>query len=111
MGTTAITTTMTTTIDRSAFMKTTIGAAVAAALAVSALQAEARITSVTWDPARSQAPSMFPANSYAFGGLSFGGVGQYEKLRGTATGELDPNDPRNKVIADIELAPRNSAGM
>src|SRR6185436_17902762 len=73
--------------------------------------AEARITGVTWDPARSQAPSMFPLNSYAFGGLSFGTVGQYEKLRGTATGELDPNDPRNKVIADIQLAPRNPAGM
>jgi hypothetical protein len=64
---------------------------------------EARITSVTWDPARSQSPT--------FGGLSFGSVGQYEKLRGIATGELDPNDPRNAVITDIELAPRNAAGM
>jgi len=92
-------------------MKTRIALAVAAACALSAQLAEARITSVTWDPARSQAPSMFPGQSAAFGGLSFGTVGQYEKLRGTATGELDPNDPRNKVITDIELAPRNAAGM
>jgi len=92
-------------------MKTRIALAVAAAFTLSAELAEARITGVTWDPARSQAPSMFPGNSAAFGGLSFGSVGQYEKLRGTATGELDPNDPRNRVITDIELAPRNAAGM
>ena len=92
-------------------MKTRIALAVAAAFALSAELAEARITSVTWDAARSQAPSMFPGQSAAFGASSFGTVGQYEKLRGTATGELDPNDPRNKVITDIELAPRNAAGM
>jgi len=92
-------------------MKSRSALAVAAACALSAQLAEARITSVTWDPARSQAPSMFAGQSAAFGGLSFGRVGQYEKLRGTAMGELDPNDPRNKVITDIELAPRNAAGM
>jgi hypothetical protein len=43
--------------------------------------------------------------------LSFGSVGQYEKLRGTAYGELDPSDPRNAVITDIELAPVNDRGM
>src|SRR6266850_407973 len=92
-------------------MKSRSALAVAAACALSAQLAEARVTSVTWDPARSQAPSMFAGQSAAFGGLSFGRVGQYEKLRGTATGELDPNDPRNKVITDVELAPRNAAGM
>jgi hypothetical protein len=77
--------------------------AIAVAVALSAQLAEARITRVVFDPARSQSPT--------FGGLSFGDVGQYEKLRGTAWGELDPNDPRNKVITDIGLAPRNAAGM
>jgi hypothetical protein len=77
--------------------------AIAVALALSAQLAEARITRVEFDPARSQSPT--------FGGLSFGDVGQYEKLRGTAWGELDPNDPRNKVITDIQSAPRNGAGM
>lgn len=88
----------------------TIALAVSVAFALTASLAEARITSVTWDATRSQAPSMFPGQSAAFGGTFFGTVGQYEKLRGTATGVLDPNDPRNKVITDIELAPLN-AGM
>ncbi len=48
--------------------------------------------------------------SPTFGGYSFAGVGQYEKLVGMAYGELDPNDPKNAVIVDIELAPRNAAG-
>ena len=61
------------------------------------------IRSIVFDGARSQSPT--------FGGLSFGSVGQYEKLRGAAFGELDPSDPRNAVITDIELAPRNDRGM
>jgi len=77
----------------------TIAIAVAAAFALAPLAAEARITGVTWSTVQSP----------AFGGLSFGSVGQYEKLRGIATGELDPNDPRNKVITDIDIAPRNAA--
>ena len=55
------------------------------------------------DPKRSESPT--------FEGRSFGGVGQYEKLRGTAYGELDPTDPRNAVITDIALAPVNERGM
>src|SRR6187401_1262271 len=46
-----------------------------------------------------------------FEGTSFGTVGQYEKLRGRAFGEVDPNDPRNAIITDIEFAPRNARGM
>src|SRR5690349_6414763 len=49
--------------------------------------------------------------SPTFGGTSFGRVGAYEKLVGTAFGEVDPDDPRNSVITDIRLAPRNSRGM
>src|SRR3954471_24358762 len=48
--------------------------------------------------------------SPTFGGYSWPGVGQYEKLVGTAYGELDPNDPKNAVIVDIQLAPRNASG-
>ena len=40
-----------------------------------------------------------------------GSVGQYEKIRGIAYGEVDPSDPRNAVITDIELAPVNVQGM
>ena len=34
---------------------------------------------------------------------SYGDAGQYEQIAGRAFGELDPDDPRNKIIQDIEL--------
>ncbi len=34
----------------------------------------------------------------------------HEKISGKAYGELDPADPKNAVITDIELAPRNARG-
>jgi hypothetical protein len=34
---------------------------------------------------------------------SFGNTGAYERVRGTFKGALDPNDPRNKVIVNIDL--------
>ena len=49
--------------------------------------------------------------SPTFEGVSFGAVGRYEKLVGRAFGEVDPHDPRNAVIVDIALAPRNARGM
>ena len=49
--------------------------------------------------------------SPTFEGRSFGEVGPYEKLRGKAYGEVDPADPRNAIITDIEHAPRNADGM
>jgi Alpha/beta hydrolase domain len=45
-----------------------------------------------------------------FGGYSWPGVGQYEKIVGKAFGELDPRDPKNTVIVDLQLAPKNSRG-
>jgi alpha/beta hydrolase family protein len=62
--------------------------------------AEARITRV-----------QINSRAVAFGGESFGSVGQYETLRGVVFGEVDPNDPLNEVITDIKLAPRNARGM
>ena len=44
-------------------------------------------------------------------GQVFGGVGPYERIVGKAHGELDPNDPKNAIITDIQLAPRNARGM
>ena len=41
----------------------------------------------------------------------FGETGRYEKLVGRAFGEIDPADPRNRIIVDIELAPRNDRGL
>ena len=43
-------------------------------------------------------------------GQSFGAVGAYEKLTGTIEYALDPADPRNARIADIEFAPRGADG-
>src|SRR6266481_4283625 len=48
--------------------------------------------------------------SPTFGGYSWPGVGQYEKIVGKAFGELDPNDSKNAVIVDLQLAPRNANG-
>ncbi|MCX7325700.1 MAG: alpha/beta hydrolase domain-containing protein [Hyphomicrobiales bacterium] len=47
----------------------------------------------------------------AFEGKSFGAAGPYEKLTGKAHGALDPKAPGNRVIQDIELAPRNPQGL
>ena len=48
--------------------------------------------------------------SPAFGGESFGEVGQYERLRGLAYGEIDPGDPRHSEIVNLERAPLNDVG-
>lgn len=52
-----------------------------------------------------------PSENPTFGGTSFGSVGAYEKIRGEAYGRLDPKDPHNSLIADIQLAPRDADGM
>jgi hypothetical protein len=47
----------------------------------------------------------------AFGGFSFPIVGQYEFITGIATGEVDPSNPQNALITDIQLAsPKNPNG-
>jgi hypothetical protein len=43
-------------------------------------------------------------------GKAFGNVGPYEKIQGKAHFAVDPKNPRNQVIADINLAPRNREG-
>jgi hypothetical protein len=40
----------------------------------------------------------------------FGERGAYEEISGTIHFAVDPADPHNALIADIELAPRNGAG-
>src|SRR5689334_18632466 len=61
--------------------------------------------------ARARIKTIVYTTTPAFGGQSFGNVGTFDKLVGTAFGEVDPNDPHNKIIQDIELAPRNERGM
>ncbi len=44
-------------------------------------------------------------------GRWFGPAGPYEKISGTVYFELDPADPRNRAITDIDLAPKNARGL
>jgi len=44
------------------------------------------------------------------GGASFGDVGQYERLRGYAIGELNPSHPLNAGIVNLDKAPLNAHG-
>jgi hypothetical protein len=48
--------------------------------------------------------------SPTFDGMSFPGVGQYEKITARAYGEVDPAAPGNAVITDINGAPKNANG-
>ena len=68
--------------------------------ALSAVPAQARITGI-------EIASVEPFAD----GAEFGSAGSYERVVGTASGELDPADPANAGIVDITLAPRNARGM
>src|SRR2546425_1775576 len=45
------------------------------------------------------------------GGMEWGTTGAYERLDGTAYMEVDPHDPLNAVIVNLDKAPRNARGM
>ena len=45
------------------------------------------------------------------GGEAFGDVGPFERLDGTVHMEVDPGDPLNAVIVNLDRAPRNERGM
>ena len=63
----------------------------------------AGLTAVTGVEARVTRIVIDTKTSPAFAGQSFGAAGQYETIAGRAFGELDPNDPHNAVITDIQL--------
>ncbi|HEX3537600.1 MAG TPA: alpha/beta hydrolase domain-containing protein [Stellaceae bacterium] len=44
-------------------------------------------------------------------GHEFGAAGPYLRIRGVARGTLDPAAPGNRVIVDLDKAPRNPAGL
>jgi hypothetical protein len=44
-------------------------------------------------------------------GHAFGKAGAYERLTGVARGTLDPQNPQNTCIVDLEKAPRNAQGL
>src|SRR4030095_9738172 len=43
-------------------------------------------------------------------GATFGTTGSYEQLAGKIYFAVDPKNPRNQVITDLDKAPKNSAG-
>ena len=47
----------------------------------------------------------------AFGGASFGNVGQFDRVVGRVYGEIDPRLAANQVIQDLQLAQRNARGQ
>src|SRR5262245_8070534 len=61
--------------------------------------ASARVTSITITAVEPFAP-----------GTTFGSAGAYERVRGTFKGEVDPADARDRIIENIDKAPRNAAG-
>jgi len=67
-----------------------LSAAMTVALATAGSAAEARVTRIVIDARADMAP--------------VAGQAPYEEVAGRAFGELDPNDPLNSVITDIELA-------
>ena len=74
--------------------------ALTAAGVLVAAPAEARVTKI----------QITEKQSPTFGGYVFKDVGAYEKIVGKAYGELDPKDPKNAIIVDIQLAPKNARG-
>ncbi|MGE5096365.1 MAG: alpha/beta hydrolase domain-containing protein [Betaproteobacteria bacterium] len=76
------------------------GAAVAAALAAWTPPADARVTRIvinsTVDPDATLGP--------------VGAAGPLKRIKGIAFGELDPADPLDAIIQDIDLAPKNATG-
>jgi hypothetical protein len=73
--------------------------AFACALALISAPAPARLTTIT-------VTSVEPFAA----GTTFADAGAYERVKGVFRGELDPSDPRNRVIVNIDKAPRNAAG-
>jgi hypothetical protein len=53
-------------------------------------------------PAKSNSASRRPIDK----GQAFGTAGQSEILSGRFYGELDPKDPRNAIVTDLQLAPQ-----
>jgi hypothetical protein len=79
----------------------TLGATIPLALALFALPARSEVTRF----------EILSREAGALGGRTFGPRGAAEKITARATIALDPADPRNAVIVDIDRAPRNAGGL
>jgi hypothetical protein len=77
---------------------------------VAALLTAACLTVTSAAEARIIRIQIIAKESPTFGGYSWPGVGQYEKIVGKAFAEISPTDPKNSIIVDLALAPRNARG-
>ncbi len=73
--------------------------ALACALALTAAPGAAQLTTITIASVEPFAP-----------GTEFGSAGAYERVKGTFKGALDPRDPRNSIIANLDKAPLGASG-
>jgi Alpha/beta hydrolase domain len=64
----------------------------------------------SWALAAGCSGSRWPSEASVFGGAEFGAVGTYERLHGTAFGELDPTHRLNAGIVNLDKAVRNTRG-
>src|SRR5689334_5674336 len=71
----------------------------ACVLFAASLEASAMLTTITINAVEPFAP-----------GTEFGNTGAYERVKGVFRGELDPQDQRNRVIVNLDKAPRNANG-
>jgi alpha/beta hydrolase family protein len=60
--------------------------------------------------ARAEVTGITFTKSSPYGTTTFGTAGMYEQLDGVVTGEVNPHHPLNRIIQDIERAPRNVRG-
>ena len=84
-------------------MNTRLGPALVGATAIALLLAADAFAQIT-------RIDLQVVESPALDGQRFGQVGQYERLRGMAYGEVDPTDPLHREIVNLEHAPRNASG-
>jgi len=67
--------------------------------------------SVTWSPAAAEVTRIeVQSRADLVAGKAFGTVGPYEKLTGKIYFEVDPSLAPNRIITDIDKAPRNARG-
>src|SRR5262249_56744143 len=81
------------------FVRWTELAAVLLALALGTAPAAAEVVSID-----------VQSRSDVAGGASFGAAGAYEKVSGRIYFAVDPSLPANRIVTDIDKAPRNPAG-
>ena len=67
--------------------------------------------SIAWSPALAEVVRIeVQSRAELVGGKPFGATGPYEKLAGRIYFEVDPSNDANKIITDIDKAPKNVRG-